>query len=81
MEKQDLETRVMAAVAAELREAETPGAAIALFRSGELVLEAGVGYADLQQQCPLPSDARFYIYSITKPLLATVAVNPWSGSH
>ncbi|WP_448601740.1 serine hydrolase domain-containing protein [Thermoleptolyngbya sp.] len=75
MEKQDLETRVMAAVAAELREAEAPGAAIALFRNGELVLEAGVGYADLQQQCPLPSDARFYIYSITKPLLATVAMN------
>ncbi|WP_448596723.1 hypothetical protein [Thermoleptolyngbya sp.] len=47
MEKQDLETRVMAAVAAELREAEAPSAAIALFRNGELVLEAGVGYADL----------------------------------
>lgn len=71
----DIEARVMAAVAAELREAETPGAAIALLRSGETVLEAGVGYADLQQQYPLPSDARFYIYSITKPLLATVAMN------
>lgn len=75
MEKRKIEARVMAAVAAELQEAETPGAAIALLRSGETALEAGVGYADLQQQRPLPSDARFYIYSITKPLLATVAMN------
>ncbi|GAB4138218.1 MAG: serine hydrolase domain-containing protein [Cyanobacteria bacterium J069] len=71
----EIEQRVIAAVAAELREAETPGAAIALLRNGEIVLEAGVGYADLQQHCPLPSNARFYIYSITKPLLATVAMN------
>ncbi|WOB43792.1 beta-lactamase family protein [Thermoleptolyngbya oregonensis NK1-22] len=75
MTHQNLEARVRATVERELQEAETPGAAIALLRNGETLLEAGVGYADLQQQIPLPSDARFYIYSITKPLLATVAMN------
>ncbi len=58
-----------------LRESQITGAAIALYINGQPFLEAGVGYQDCNHKTFLPSDANFYIYSITKSLLAIVCLN------
>jgi D-alanyl-D-alanine carboxypeptidase len=52
----------------------TPGASVALVLDGRTVFEAGVGFSDLALSTPLSSDAQFYVYSITKLLLATAAL-------
>ncbi len=53
-----------------LDEAGAPGAAVSLLLDGEPLLEAGVGFQDLARSTPLPADARFYLYSVTKTLIA-----------
>lgn len=63
-----------AVVQEALDEAATPGAAVALLIDGRSAFVAGVGARDLYGATPLDLDARCYIYSITKPLLATVAL-------
>jgi D-alanyl-D-alanine carboxypeptidase len=62
--------RLIASVAGLLAEADAPGAAVALLLDGEPVVEAGVGFRDLARPVPLPADARFYLYSVTKTLIA-----------
>ena len=57
-------------IAQALTGAHTPGAAVALIVDGRPWLEQGAGYRDLAQTEPLPVDARFYLYSITKTLIA-----------
>jgi D-alanyl-D-alanine carboxypeptidase len=71
----DIKDRIRLCVEQTLQESETPGAAIALYIKGQPFLEMGIGYQDLEQEIPLPADSTFYIYSITKSLLATVALN------
>ncbi|HET7037362.1 MAG TPA: serine hydrolase domain-containing protein [Thermomicrobiaceae bacterium] len=60
-----------ALVEQELRAAGAPGAAVAVWRDGAPLWQAGVGTRDLEGRLPLAADAPFYIYSVTKPLLAT----------
>ena len=38
-------------------------------------METGIGDRDINHQTPLPADASFYIYSITKILLATASLH------
>ncbi len=66
--------QVLAAVAARLTEHGVPGATLALVADGEPLWTAAVGSADLPGRQPLAADARTFIYSITKPLLATLAL-------
>lgn len=47
----------------------TPGAAVAVSIDGE-IRAGGVGFADLDARDPLPGDAQFPLYSITKTYLA-----------
>lgn len=51
-----------------------PGCAVAVSVDGHLVLDAGFGSADLAGATPLAADARSYIYSATKTLLATATL-------
>jgi D-alanyl-D-alanine carboxypeptidase len=55
--------------------AQIPGVAIAVRLNGEAFFETGVGYQDLNHTQPLPTDASFYIYSVTKTLLATATLD------
>lgn len=54
---------------------QTPGAAVAVRINGEPLFEAGIGYQDLNYEIPMSADASFYIYSVTKTLLATALLN------
>lgn len=57
-----------------LRESGIPGAAVALVRDDGDVFAAGAGFTDLAHSVPMPPNAQFYIYSITKVFLATAAL-------
>jgi D-alanyl-D-alanine carboxypeptidase len=54
--------------------AGAPGAAVALVVDGEPVLVDGIGSRDLGRAEPLGADERFYLYSVTKTLLAVAAL-------
>jgi D-alanyl-D-alanine carboxypeptidase len=58
-----------------LQESETPGATIAIYKKGRPFLSMGVGYKDLKHEISIPTDEIFYIYSITKTLLATAILH------
>lgn len=72
---QDLQEQLKLVVESSLYESETPGAAIAVYINGQPFLETSVGYQDLKGEVPLPKDARFYTYSITKSLLANALLS------
>ena len=55
----------------ELRAAGAPGATVAVRQDGALLWQAGVGTRDLEGRAPVAPDAPAYIYSVTKPLLAS----------
>lgn len=71
----DLAERLRLGVHQALLQADAPGATVAIRRHGQMVLEAGVGDRDLHREHPLPADAHFYIYSITKSLIATALLS------
>lgn len=56
------------------RLAELPGLAVAAGRGGQIVWSEGLGVADLASGRPVTADTRFRIYSLAKPLTATLAV-------
>ena len=57
-----------------LKEAATPGAGCALLLDGQPVFVRGVGFKDLERTIPLNTNAQFYIYSLTKSLLAAAVL-------
>ncbi|WP_017299495.1 serine hydrolase domain-containing protein [Nodosilinea nodulosa] len=70
-----LQEQIQLAVGPLLTQGGIPGAAIALSIDGQLVLEIGLGDRDLHQSAPLPASASFYIYSVTKTLIAAAVLN------
>ena len=72
---QDLREQLKLAIRQSLIEANVPGAAIAILIDGQPFLEAGIGYQDKNHQVSLPTDASFYLYSITKPLIAMASLH------
>ncbi|MCC6313812.1 MAG: beta-lactamase family protein [Thermomicrobiales bacterium] len=61
-------------IAAVLRTADAPGAAVALVVDGRPTLSVGVGHRNLARDLPLDAAARTYAYSITKTMLAVAAL-------
>lgn len=55
--------------------AQIPGAAVAIRVNGQAFLETGIGYQDRNHEVLLSADANFYIYSITKSLIATASLH------
>ncbi len=68
-----LKDKIADLVRAQLAAASVPGGAIALAIDGQ-VEAIGVGLRDLDRREPLRPEARFYLYSVTKLLLATAAL-------
>ncbi len=58
-----------------LIKSQISGAVIAIHINGEAFLETGIGYQDRNHEVSLPGDANFYIYSITKSLIATALLH------
>ena len=67
-------SRITQLVSRQVRDAETPGASVAITVEGEIAFAGGIGSRDLHDHEPLPDAARFYIYSITKTLLAAITL-------
>jgi D-alanyl-D-alanine carboxypeptidase len=70
----DLTNGVRSTVTQQLGDAGAPGAGVAIVIDGEIVFSGGIGTRDLAGHEPLPEDARFYIYSVTKTLQAAIAL-------
>jgi D-alanyl-D-alanine carboxypeptidase len=66
--------RLRATVAGMLRNANAPGATIALVVDGRTALATGVGCRDLVRREPIGIGARFPIYSVTKVFLAVAVL-------
>ena len=71
----DILALVRAEVDQILRASLLPGAAIAVYLDGQLAVETSIGDRDLQRTVPLPVDASFYIYSVTKTLIAAAVLH------
>lgn len=71
---QNLREQLKGIVEQSLTKSQTPGAAIAIRINGQAFLETGIGYRGRDYEVLLSTDANFYIYSITKSLIATVSL-------
>lgn len=71
---EDLREQLKLIVGQSLTISQTPGAAIAIHINGQAFLETGVGYQDRDREAPISTDANFYVYSITKCLIATASL-------
>ena len=74
MRDDELHTRINQMVSRQLRDARTPGAGVAVVIDGEIAFAGGVGSRDLAGDEPLPDGARFFVYSITKTLMAAITL-------
>lgn len=62
---------VLYAASKALEAAQAPGVALAVFLEGQPFVEVGLGVVQAGDTSPLPGEASFYLYSITKTMLAT----------
>ncbi len=74
MRSATVHSRVTELVSQHCRATDTPGVGVAVTIDGKMALAGGIGSRDLRGHEPLPDDARFYIYSITKTLLAALTL-------
>ena len=58
----------------EINSGSLPGAVVLIARDGKVVLYQSYGFLDSNKTKPMPKDARFRIASMTKPIVATVAM-------
>jgi CubicO group peptidase (beta-lactamase class C family) len=58
----------------EIDRGRIPGAVIAVARKGKLAYFESFGFRDREGEAPMPRDAEFRIYSMTKPLVAVAAM-------
>ena len=58
----------------EIDQGRLPGAVVAIARKGQLAYYESFGFRDKQRQAPMPKDAIFRIYSMTKPLTSVAAM-------
>ncbi|MEA5449010.1 serine hydrolase domain-containing protein [Leptolyngbya sp. CCNP1308] len=69
-----LHDRVNLAVKQTLDRAHMPGATLSVCVAGQPILQIAVGYRDRGRVQPLAMDAHFYIYSVTKSLIAAAVL-------
>lgn len=72
---QDLRAQLKFTVKQSLAKSQTFGVAIAIRIDGQAFIETGIGYRDDKHQVSLPTDATFYLYSITKSLIAIASLH------
>ena len=74
MSDQTLSSKIADSVRKLLSAADTPGASIALLHGEEMLFEEGVGYRNIARTQELWPDAQFYIYSVTKTMIAAAVL-------
>lgn len=72
---QDLQEQLKLDIKHSLYKSQISGATVAVHINNQPFLETAVGYQDLEHEIPLRTDANFYIYSITKSLLAAALLH------
>lgn len=65
---------IAAVLKREIDEGNLPGAVVMVARKGKLVYSEAVGFQDAQKTRPMPRDAIFRLYSMTKPLASVAAM-------
>ncbi len=63
-------SRKVDALFAPLSEGVQPGAAVMVIRDGQIVHQAGYGYANLEQQTPITAESAFRLASVSKQFTA-----------
>ncbi len=53
---------------------EVPGGGLLIMHQGEVIFREGFGYGHLRRQVPFTADSTFRIASLSKPIIATLAV-------
>ena len=66
--------RIRPAMEREIEENRLPGAVIMVARRGKLAYAEAIGFRDRASNAPMPADAVFRIYSMTKPLASVAAM-------
>ena len=66
--------RATRALEARVEAGDIAGAVGAVVRDGRLVYLEAVGYRDLESRSPMPEDALFRIYSMTRPITSLAAL-------
>jgi len=66
--------RALAAVKADVDKGALPGAVLLVARNGKLVMLEAVGVVDPATKAPMPKDAIFRIYSMSKPITSVAAM-------
>lgn len=74
MKNDTLKAHITTTVQRLLQETQTPGAAISLLLDGEPIFNGSVGFRNTESREALSDDARFYIYSITKIMVAVAVL-------
>ncbi len=69
--------RVTAALQAHVDRGSIAGVVAAVVRDGQLVYSESLGYRDLEAQTPMPVDAIFRLYSMTRPVTSLAAMILW----
>ncbi len=69
--------RVTAALQAHVDRGSIAGVVAAVVRDGTLVYSESLGYRDLEAQTPMPVDAIFRLYSMTRPVTSLAAMILW----
>ena len=66
--------QISAVLKREIEQGNLPGAVVMVARKGRLVYSDAIGFQDSQGAKPMPKDAIFRIYSMTKPLVSVAAL-------
>jgi CubicO group peptidase (beta-lactamase class C family) len=72
---QDLLRRIERLLWEDVAAGTIPGASVAVARAGKLVYCSCVGYLDQPSETPMPLDAIFRIYSMSKPILSVATLS------
>jgi CubicO group peptidase (beta-lactamase class C family) len=66
--------RLAAVFRADVAEGRIPGAVVLVARNGEIALFEAIGFRDRAANAPMPKDAIFRIYSMTKPMVSVAVM-------
>jgi CubicO group peptidase (beta-lactamase class C family) len=71
---EQVETALRASLAEMVDAGQLPNAQVMISRNGKLLVDFRLGHLDVEDRVPLPQDAVFRLYSMTKPVTSVAAM-------
>lgn len=68
-------------IKSEINNGNIPGAVALVYRNGEVVHQAALGYKSVTDKTPMKSDDLFYIQSMTKPIITAAFMMLYEEGH